>query len=298
MKIMKQMLCVLAFAVAVMIPVTAMAQGNPATSLFDSSNTFEVTASAPSTSPVQSLSGTIDASGYSTLYLWLSHSASCSTVEYAVLGSETGVEISYGTLTQSVNATGNAAGIYTVTPLPKYIKLQVTAAAAEASPTCTVTVIAHLLTYSTQLIVSGNQKDTTSGSKNVYPVLIGGLQKSHYGNNIRTVKTTLSGAIDSRSWAPAPADPNVIAVSTTAACVGPSDCATTATLESSCFRVSCNVDVSYAIGVGAPPTVTAASNDLSARTVEKICFPIGYGWLGFITSTGSGTCKVAQVLDN
>jgi len=101
------------------------------------------------------------------------------------------------------------------------------------------------------------------------------------------------GAWSVKPVLPDSADPTVIAVSTTSACIGPS-CATVVDYTGKCVEVNCNVDANYSTNIS---TVTATTNhkDIYARTPKRFCFVGANNAIGFITASGSGTCKVSVI---
>jgi len=60
------------------------------------------------------------------------------------------------------------------------------------------------------------------------------------------------------------------------------------------LRLICNADVFYRVGSGTPTAVTT-DNDLPARVIEYIMLPTGMTAIAFITSGGTGICKVGII---
>jgi sarcosine oxidase gamma subunit len=92
---------------------------------------------------------------------------------------------------------------------------------------------------------------------------------------------TASGAIL------APGVPTNVAVSTSSAAI-------TGLTAKSTLRLICTVDVQYRVGTGAITAVTT-DNDLPGRVIEYIALPTGMTSIAFVTTSGSGTCKVAVI---
>jgi hypothetical protein len=85
----------------------------------------------------------------------------------------------------------------------------------------------------------------------------------------------------------APGVPTNVAVSTVTA-------AATGLTAGQQYRLVCNADVFYRVGTGTPTAVTT-DNDLPARVIEYVMLPAGMTAFAFITSTGTGVCKLGLI---
>jgi hypothetical protein len=103
----------------------------------------------------------------------------------------------------------------------------------------------------------------------------------------RVTMTSPGGVATASGAILAPGVPTSLAVSTSSAAV-------TGLTAKSTLRIVCTIDVQYRVGSGTPTALTS-DNDLPGRVIEYVALPTGMTAIAFITTSGSGTCKVAVI---